>query len=81
MFTFMGCAEPMLPMCQLKVKVTIEGEISNNKILDIVVSFSLFMISNSLNLSPVGSAIMFYNYNIVVSSLKVRKIVMPSHQN
>jgi len=27
-----GCAEPMLPMCQLKV--TIEGQISNNKILD-----------------------------------------------
>jgi hypothetical protein len=22
-----GCAEPMLPMCQLKVKVTIEGQI------------------------------------------------------
>jgi len=21
-----GCAEPMLPMCQLKVKVTIEGQ-------------------------------------------------------
>jgi hypothetical protein len=29
-----GCAEPMLPMCQLKVKVTIEGQISNNQILD-----------------------------------------------
>jgi hypothetical protein len=28
-----GCAEPMLPMCQLKVKVTIEGQISNNQIL------------------------------------------------
>jgi hypothetical protein len=27
-----GCAEPMLPMCQ--VKVTIEGQISNNQILD-----------------------------------------------
>ena len=31
-----GCAEPMLPMCQLKVKVTIEGQKSNNKILDIM---------------------------------------------
>ena len=31
-----GCAEPMLPMCQLKVKVTIEGQISNNQILDIM---------------------------------------------
>jgi len=29
-------AEPMLPMCQLKVKVTIEGQISNNQILDIM---------------------------------------------
>jgi hypothetical protein len=29
-----GCAEYMLPMCQLKVKVTIEGQISNNQILD-----------------------------------------------
>jgi hypothetical protein len=28
-----GCAEPMLLMCQLKVKVTIEGQISNNQIL------------------------------------------------
>jgi len=25
-----GCAEPMLPLCQLKVQVTIEGQISNN---------------------------------------------------
>ena len=31
-----GCAEPMLPMCQLKVKVPIEGQISNNQILDIM---------------------------------------------
>jgi hypothetical protein len=29
-----GCAEPMLPKCQLKVKVTIEGQISNNQILN-----------------------------------------------
>jgi hypothetical protein len=29
-----GCAEPMFPMCQLKVKVTIEAQISNNQILD-----------------------------------------------
>jgi hypothetical protein len=28
-----GCAELMLPMCQLKVNVTIEGQISNNQIL------------------------------------------------
>jgi hypothetical protein len=27
------CAEAMLPMCQLKVQITIEGQISNNKIL------------------------------------------------
>jgi len=26
----------MLPMCQLKAKVTIEGQISNNQILDIM---------------------------------------------
>jgi len=31
-----GCTEPMLPMCQLKVKVTIEGQISNNQILGIM---------------------------------------------
>jgi len=31
-----GCTEPMLPMCQLKVKVTIEGQKSNNQILDIM---------------------------------------------
>jgi hypothetical protein len=29
-----GCAEPMLRMCQLKVKVTIESQISNNQILE-----------------------------------------------
>jgi len=31
-----GCAESMLPMCQLKVNVTVEGQISNNQILDIM---------------------------------------------
>jgi hypothetical protein len=35
MFTSIrGCAELMFPMCQLKVKVTLEGQISNNQILD-----------------------------------------------
>ena len=29
-----GCAEPMLPVYQFKVKVTIEGQISNIQILD-----------------------------------------------
>jgi hypothetical protein len=28
--TTRGCAELMLPMCKLKVKVTIEGQLSNN---------------------------------------------------
>jgi len=28
------CAEPRLPVWQLKVKVTIDGQISNNQILD-----------------------------------------------
>jgi len=37
MFTLsMGCAEPMVPLCHLNVKVTIEGHISNNQILDIM---------------------------------------------
>jgi len=31
-----GCAEPMLHICQLKVKVTIECKILNNQILDIM---------------------------------------------
>ena len=31
-----GCAKHMLPMCQLKVKVTIEGQISNNQIYNIM---------------------------------------------
>jgi len=26
-----GCAEPMLPMCQVKVKVTVKGQILTNK--------------------------------------------------
>jgi hypothetical protein len=34
------CAETMLPMCQLKVKVTIEGQISNNKIVDSMIVVS-----------------------------------------
>jgi len=33
------------------------------------------MISNSIILSPVASAIVFYNYNISVSSLKVQKFI------
>jgi len=30
------CAEPMLPMCQLKVKVTVKGQIFNKQILHIM---------------------------------------------
>ena len=26
-----GCAEPILPMCQLKVKITVKGEIFNKQ--------------------------------------------------
>jgi len=31
-----GCAELMLPKCQLKVKVTVKGQILNKQILDIM---------------------------------------------
>ena len=31
-----GCAEPMLPMCQLKAKVTDKGQILNKQIYDIM---------------------------------------------
>jgi len=31
-----GCAEPILPMCQLKVKVTVKCQILNKQILDIM---------------------------------------------
>jgi len=31
-----GCAEPMLSMCQLKVKVTVKGQIFNKQILRIM---------------------------------------------
>ena len=31
-----GCAEPMLPMCQLKVKVTVKAQILNKHILNIM---------------------------------------------
>jgi len=31
-----GCAEPTLPMCQLKVKVTVKGQIFNKQILHIM---------------------------------------------
>jgi len=31
-----GCAEPMLPMCRLKVKVTVKCQIWNKQILDIM---------------------------------------------
>jgi len=34
--TTRGVAEPMLPMCQLKVKVTVKGQILNKQILDIM---------------------------------------------
>ena len=32
---FLGCAEPMLPMCQFKVKVTVKGQIYK-QILDVM---------------------------------------------
>jgi len=31
-----GCAEPMLSMCQLKVKVTVKSQIFNKQILHIM---------------------------------------------
>jgi len=31
-----GCAEPMLPMCQLKVKVTVNCQILNKQIIHIM---------------------------------------------
>jgi len=31
-----GCAEPLLPMCQFKVKVTVKCQILNKQILDIM---------------------------------------------
>ena len=31
-----GCADPMLPMCQLKVKVTVKGQIFYKQILHIM---------------------------------------------
>jgi len=31
-----GCSQPMLPMCQLKVKVTVKGQIFNKQILHIM---------------------------------------------
>jgi len=31
-----GCAEPMLSLCQLKVKVTVKGQIFNKQILHIM---------------------------------------------
>jgi len=31
-----GCAEPMLPICKLKVKVTVKCQILNKQILDIM---------------------------------------------
>ena len=31
-----GCAEPIFPMCQLKVKVTVEGQIFNKQIVHIM---------------------------------------------
>jgi len=34
--TTRGVAEPMLPMCQLKVKVTVKGQILKKQILDIM---------------------------------------------
>jgi len=36
-----GCAEPMLPMCQLKVKVTVKGQVFNKQILHIM-SYPLY---------------------------------------
>jgi len=50
-----GCAEPMLPLCQLNVKVTIEGQISNNQILDIMSCPLCKSYTNWKNLFNLGS--------------------------
>jgi hypothetical protein len=53
------CAEPMLPMCQLKVKVTIEGQISNNQILDSMSCPLCKSFSNGMIFFNLGSNVHF----------------------
>jgi len=45
-----GCAEPMLSMCQLKVKVTVKGQILNKQILDIMFCLLCKSYTNGKNL-------------------------------
>ena len=45
-----GMCKTMLPMCRLKVKVTIEGQISNNQMLDIMLCPLCKSLSNLVNM-------------------------------
>jgi len=66
----------MLPMCQLKVKVTIEGQISNNQILDIMLcplckSYTNWNIFFNLG-SNVHLNTGMYRTHVTLSRLKVK---------
>jgi len=50
-----GCAEPMLSMCQLKVKVTVKGQILNKQILDIMFCLLYKSYSNGKKIFNLGS--------------------------
>jgi len=51
----MGCAEPMLSMCQLKVKVTVKGKILNKQILDIMFCLLCKSYTNGKIIFNIGS--------------------------
>jgi len=50
-----GCAEPILSMCQLKVKVTGKGKILNKQILDIMFCLLCKSYTNGKKIFNLGS--------------------------
>ena len=45
-----GCAEPMLPMCQLKVKVTVKCKINQNKIYLHLKLYRMLSVTSNLSI-------------------------------
>ena len=65
-----GCAEPMLPMCKLKVKVTVKGQIFNKQILHIL-SCPLYKPYTNGRISLVWQALTIYKCSIVFCVVQI----------
>ena len=66
-----GCAEPMLPMCHLKVKVTVKGQIFNKQILHIMSCPLYKPYTNDYSLMAINTTIYVYNTFCIYLTLRL----------